>query len=203
MFTMYDSVTIDEIPAAPHAVAAYINGKYANADAARERFPHARILTISVEGDVAADCYDIENGDYNPADAPRLLKIAQDAGIWRPCFYADLSNMPAVKIALKGTVRTDIRLWVAAYAGTSLSDAAGLLAQGYDAHQFETNALGRNLDESLCDSDFFRPITKTEAVPVAEPAKPAHTVNIDVDGQKVGSVHVQFDTETNTWKTTQ
>lgn len=193
MFTMYDSVTLDQIPANPHAVASYINGKYQNYTEARAMFPHARHLGISVQGEIAAECYDIENGDYEPEDAPRLLKLAQEKGMWRPCFYADLSNMPAVKLALKGAPRKDVRLWVAAYNGTSLTTAALLLADGYDAHQFETGALGRNLDESLCQSDFFRPLppkTKEVAVPAPEPAK------VPVD------LHVTFDPGTDAWTVT-
>lgn len=154
MYTMYDSVTLDEIPSEPHAVAAYLNGRYQNLAQAHEKFPHARILSISVQGlDTVADCYDIENGDYHPDQAADLYDTAKHAGVWRPCFYADLSNMPAVKASLNKVVtqRQDIRLWVAYY------DDLPTLPHGYDAHQFTDKALGRNLDESICDSTFFQP----------------------------------------------
>lgn len=166
MFFMYDSVDLDQIPAEPHAVAAYLNGHYANVDAAREKFPHARILTISVAGDVAADCYDVEQGDYTPEDVPRLYQIAHGQGVWRPCFYASLENgMQQVKEQLNRVVteRADIRLWVAYYNG--VQD----LPAGYDAHQFTDKALGRNLDESICADTFFKPAEK----PAPKPEPPA------------------------------
>lgn len=154
MFTMYDDTNLGLIPNAPHAVAAYVNGRFANVDEARRRFPHARILGISVGGIVAADCYDIERGDYTPAQVPELYKAALDGGIWRPCFYAQLSGvMPAVRDELRPIIkdRADVRLWVAYYNGQADLPAA------YDAHQFTDRALGRSLDESICNDQFFKP----------------------------------------------
>jgi len=176
---MYDSVTVDQIPEQPHAVAGYVNGSYANVDKLKERFPDARLLTISVgASDEIADCYDIENGDYKPSDAAELYQNAVRAGVWRPCFYADLSNMPAVKKSLNTVVknRSDIRLWVALY------DNSPYLPEGYDAKQFTDKALGRNLDESICDSTFFKAVPKKVVTPVkpVEPAKPIHaTIEYD------------------------
>lgn len=197
MFTMYDSVTLDEIPHEPHAVAAYINGRYTNLAQAHERFPHARILSISVEGnDTVADCYDIENGDYHPDQAADLYRIAHAAGVWRPCFYADLSNMPEVKKSLgtiEGLTNADIRLWVAWYETTNLAVAANILSQGYDAHQFDQHALGRNLDESVCKSDFFQPAPLASAKIPDEPADVEHKVTLDVI----------FNRSKNTWQVTQ
>ena len=179
MLTMYDSVTVTDIPKEPAAVAAYINGIYKNIDEVRARFPRARILTISVTGDVVADCYDIEHGDYKASDVERLYHIAHDAGVWRPCFYAQLSGvMPQVKDELNkipGLVREDVRLWVAYYNG--LPD----LPVTYDAHQFTDHALGRNLDESICSDTFFPPASSPS----------------DVDEYKASTtVFVSFDSKT-------
>lgn len=175
MFTMYDSVDLSQIPAEPHAVAAYINGEYANYEEAKKRFPHARILRISVTGDVVADAYDIEKGDYTPDRVPTLYKLALDGGVWRPCFYAQLSGvMPHVKAALNSVVqaRKDVRLWVAYY------NEGSDLPSGYDAHQFTSSALGRNLDESICDSDFFQPV-KVAAPVKHEPWRAEVTVDTE------------------------
>lgn len=154
MLTMYDSVDLAQIPREPAAVACYINGHYANAEEAAKEFPNARLLHISVTGRVAADAYDIEKGDYTAADVAELYTIAKTANVWRPCFYADLANMPAVKEELNRVVnaREDIRLWVAYYNGTPD------IPTGYDAHQFTSSALGRNLDESICSDTFFQPV---------------------------------------------
>lgn len=175
MFVMYDSVDVGQIPNAPHAVAGYVNGNYANIDQIRKRFPRTRILEISVTGTEAHQAYDIEKGDYNPEQAGELFESAKAAGIWRPCFYADLSNMPAVKASLDPHLkeRSEVRLWVAYYNG--LAD----LPAGYDAHQFTETALGRNLDESVCADTFF------------QPAKPAP--------DKAAAAKVTFDTDSGSW----
>ena len=176
MYVMYDSVDVDQIPENPHAVAAYVNGSYANVDKVKERFPDARILTISVTNYAVADCFDIESDDYKPSDAAELYQDAVRAGVWRPCFYADLSNMPAVKKSLNTVVkdRKDIRLWVALY------DNSAYLPEGYDAKQFTDKALERNLDESICDSTFFKAAPKKVTQPVLVSTPKIHaTVEYD------------------------
>jgi hypothetical protein len=150
---MYDDTDLSLIPAMPHAVAAYINGSFANYEEARKRFPHARILSISVTGDVAADCYDLEKGDYPYDQAGHLFTIARDGGIWRPCFYFELTARQMVQDSLASQVKDakEVRQWVAYWNGhTDLPSWA-------DAHQFTNRALGRNLDESICRDDFFQP----------------------------------------------
>lgn len=178
MFLMYDAVTVGNIPNGPHAVAGYINGDFVTVPELRKRFPHARVLEISVGGIVPAHCYDIERGDYNPDQAAELFKVAHEHDIWRPCFYADLSHMPAVKASLETVIpnREAVRLWVAAWDGISQVPA------GYDAHQFTDKALGRDLDESVCLSDFFGPVK-----PAPKPDKALRAV-------------VEVDPDTNTWQ---
>jgi hypothetical protein len=151
---MYDAVEVENIPNGPHAVAGYVNGNFVTVPELRKRFPHARILEISVGGDVPAHCYDVERGDYHADECARLFKIAKEAGIWRPCFYADLSTMPAVKASLAEVVTSqeEVRLWVAAWDGVSI------VPHGYDAKQFTDKALGRSLDESILRDDFFGPV---------------------------------------------
>jgi hypothetical protein len=176
MFVMYDSVDLNQIPKQPHAIACYRNGDTANEHQARLRFPHARILPISVTGAVPCECYDIERGDYTPDHVPELLRLALHEGITRPCFYASLSVMPEIHQQLKSTgiPRTRIRLWVAYYNGN-----ADLPAE-YDAHQFTNRALGRNLDESICSDTFFAP---------ASLPKHSDTHRAEID----------YDIDTHTW----
>ena len=158
MFVMYDDVNLALIPKGPHAVASYINGQYANHTEALKMFPHARHLGISVTGIIAAQCYDVETGDYTPDHVPALFEEAKKAGVWRPCFYADLSHMPAVReqLAKVAPARGDYRLWAAYYNGQSDLPAE------YDAHQFTDRALGRSLDESICHDNFFPPLKVAE-----------------------------------------
>ncbi len=180
MFIMYDSVDISQIPNGPHAIAYYIDGHEGvhTHEQMRARFPHARLLPISTGSRVVTECYDIENGDYLPGEAGELFHIARNGGISRPCMYADLSNMPAVKASLEraGATPADVRLWVAYYNGQHD------LPTGYDAHQFTNRALGRNLDESICADTFF------------EPAKP--TVHVPQD---IARVIVAYDVDEKKW----
>jgi hypothetical protein len=157
MYIMYDTVTLDAVPNAPHAVACYRNGKYANETEARKRFPHARILPISVAGIIPCEAYDVETGDYRPDQCAELYTVARANGLTRPCFYANLSTMPAIKQSLSHVVKDpkEVRLWVAIWDGTTV------IPHGYDAKQFTDRALGRNLDESICVDDFFTPAGKT------------------------------------------
>lgn len=185
MFVMYDDTNLDNIPAEPHAVASYINGEFANHDEAQTRFPHARHLGISVTGMVAAQCYDVEKGDYSPDDVPELYKLAIEHGIWRPCFYAQLSGvMPAVRAKLNTVVssRKDVRLWVAYY------NEQHDLPPIYDAHQFTDTALGRSLDESICASDFFKPAAKPAPAPAPAPR------------EREPQARVTYDPDEHTWK---
>lgn len=176
MLTMYDSVTTNEIPAEPAAIALYLNGQYANYDEGRKLYPRARVLSVSVTGDTPADAYDIEHGDFTVADVPRLYNLARDHGVWRPCFYGSLdTTMPGIISALNtvpGMKREDIRLWVAYYNGQPD------LPRVYDAHQFTNHALGRNLDESICNDTFFQPVKPPAPVP-ADNRKAIVTVNGD------------------------
>lgn len=153
MLTMYDSTDPSVIPRDPAAVAGYINGRWPTYDAIVRRFPHARHLSITIDSHVPADVLDIEKGDALPEEAGRWVKLAAAHGIWRPCPYAPLSMMPAVieNLNRQGLGAGHRRLWVADWTGHAH------LPQGFDACQFTDRALGRNLDESLCSSHFFRP----------------------------------------------
>lgn len=167
MYLMYDDVNYDLIPANPHAVIHYINGHEGvlSEEEARKKFPHARLLGMSVTGKVPAPGYDVERGDYTPDDVPELYHIAIEGGIWRPCFYGELSGtMPEIKAKLNTVVkaRGDVRLLVADW------DDIPIIPTGYDGKQFTDKALGRSLDESILLDTFFKP-EKAEASPSAAP----------------------------------
>ena len=173
---MFDDVNYSLIPRDPHAVLYYINGRIGvrTEKEMRKEFPHARLLGISVTGDVPAEAYDIEQGDYTPSQAAGLYSTAKNHGIWRPCFYANMSTMPAVKASLNTIVkaREDVRLLVAEY------DDIPLIPPGYDGKQFTDNALGRSLDESILLTSFFPP---AKPIPTVDRTMRA-VVTVDPDG---------------------
>lgn len=161
MITMFDSVTINQIPADAQAVAGYVDGKFANLAELKDRFPHARILTIAVNAAHDADALDIEQGDATPAQAAAWFLRQKARGVNRPCLYAsafvmDTEVIPALDAA--GIGPAEIRLWSAHYTGTAHlcgPSSCRELGRTADATQFTDRALGRNLDQSLLADDFF------------------------------------------------
>lgn len=149
--TMYDSVTVAEIPAKAAAVAGYVGGKFSTFVQLLHDFPHALKLSIAVNSSENAECLDVETGDATPEEAPAWIKRQKALGVRRPCVYANESTMPAVKSAIisAGIDRSEIRLWVAHY------DGDATVPSGYDAKQYSDKALGRNLDVSVCRPNFF------------------------------------------------
>lgn len=149
--TMFDSVTISEIPHAPEAVAGYVGGHFPTFHLLRQAFPHAHLLSIAVNAGEDAECLDIETGDATPNEAPAWVRRQKRRGVHRPCLYANASTMPAVKRELlrAGILLKEVRLWVAEWTGVAHIPA------GYDACQWTDRAKGKNLDQSLCSSTFF------------------------------------------------
>lgn len=149
--TMYDSVTVSTIPGNATAVAGYVDGLFDNFGALVAAFPHAHHLSITVTPGVGAACCDCEVGDLSVGEAIGWVQFALDGGIWRPCVYANADRWE--NQGLRGALAhygNRIRRWIAAYPGTGANVPAG-----YDAHQYSDNALGRNLDASVCRDDFF------------------------------------------------
>lgn len=169
--TMFDSVDLDQIPASPQAVACYVNGRFANSAEARDRFPHAHILTIAISADADADVLDIETGDATPAQAAAWFLRQKARGVNRPCLYASASVMDTQVIPTldaAGIGPREIRLWSAHYTHTPHicgPRSCGAVSADMDGTQWTDRADGRNLDQSLLRPDFF-------AVP-APPARPA------------------------------
>lgn len=151
-FTMYDAVTITNIPADPPAVAGYINGRYVTAGALSRRFPHAKLLTISITaGDLLADFLDVETGDATPEQAVGWVKAKIKRGDYKPGVYANRSTMPRLWALLEtaGIKRNQIRLWVADWTGEPH------IPVGYDACQWH-GGMTVAYDTSLCHPGFLR-----------------------------------------------
>lgn len=150
-FSMFDAIEVSQIPANAQAVAGYIGGKWPTYGELIKRFPKAKHLSIAVFASLDAACLDIETGDASPGQAPAWVKRQKARGVKRPCLYANLSTMPAVKGALTkaGIKREDVRLWVAEWTFVPH------IPPGYDACQWTDRALGRNLDQSLCTGNFL------------------------------------------------
>ena len=175
LLAMFDSVTIDQIPAGAQAVAGYVNGLFVTAPELLARFTHGRVLTIAVSADADAECLDIEPGDAGPPDAAGWYARQRARGVTRPCLYASASAMNAgiVPVIRAGRItRSAVRLWSAHYTGTAHicgPRSCGAVSIDMDGTQWTDHAAGRNLDQSLLVADFFGSIP----APAPKPAPPA------------------------------
>lgn len=156
---MYDSVDVAAMPDGAFAYAGYVNGGYVTFAEVVERFyPRAHCFSITVTASGIAACLDVEHGDATPAQCAGWVRMMLAHGQDRPCIYANLSTMPAVKANLAGVSRASYRLWVADWT------AVQHIPAGYDACQYLSAA---NYDESMLADNFFsRPLHEAPAAPV-------------------------------------
>ena len=150
--TMYDAVTLSNIPAHPFAVAGYISGSWPTWFQLAGDFPAAHRVSIAIHLGERAMCGDFEPGDMAPSQAGEWAK--QDAGFGTPCEYGDLSNMPAIKASDAASFgsnwRAHVLLWLAWY-----RKIPGLVS-GYDAVQYDDMCRGLNLDCNTVSLAFLR-----------------------------------------------
>lgn len=73
----YDSTSAADLPADGDLYLAYLDGRFANADAVRKRFPRKPVATITVTGDTFdADMIDVEPGNVAKTKAQACAKAA-------------------------------------------------------------------------------------------------------------------------------
>jgi len=159
---MFDSVDVPEIPANAEAVAGYTSGLFPTFPVLQQQFQNAKRLSIAVTSSNDAECLDVEPGDAEPRDAPAWVRRQKERGVRKPVVYASLSTMPTILsvLAQNGISRGEVRLWSAHYTHHAhiCSPACGFGFQTRaDATQWTDEAMGRNLDQSLCDGSFFTP----------------------------------------------
>jgi hypothetical protein len=164
-FTMYDSVTVSQIPATAEAVAGYVGGQWPTYRELLVKFPHAQKLSIAISASEQARCLDVESGDATNEQAALWVKEAHARGVKRPILYTSVSNWPTLQAALEqGGVkhgwpgRRNYRRWSAHYTGKPhrCTRRCGFGFKGKaGATQWTDKALGRNLDASLCSRDFL------------------------------------------------
>ena len=165
LLTMFDSITVDHIPADAKYIALYVDGQYENLAAGKARCPHAAVLTITVNGG-DADCCDCETGDLTVSQAEVWVGGQLAKGRFRPCVYANASTWAGELGAALVKYGPRIRRWVAAYPGTGAN-----VPEGFDAHQYSDG--GGALDTSVCLVDFF-------AVKPVPPAKPHGVARVEM-----------------------
>lgn len=161
---MYDTIYNNQFPSGAQAYAAYVDGgigdqpNYSYIVAA---FPKADHLSITLSASLNADALDVEQYAAVPSDVPGWYTRQRQRGIQRPCVYASVSTiqdsiLPVLSQAK--IARSAVRLWTAHYgAGEHICgpDSCGQLSTGADGTQWTSSALGRVLDQSELQDNFF------------------------------------------------
>ncbi len=94
-FTMFDAVTIENIPSDASIVAGYVNGRWPTYNEIVARFPMAHHVSIAVNASEAADVLDVERGDAPPADAPNWVRELRNLKR-KPIVYASRDLIPTI-----------------------------------------------------------------------------------------------------------
>jgi hypothetical protein len=157
--TMFDSINLAMLPNGAAAYGGYVNGNWPTFDALKARFPSAHLLSIAVSAGADADCLDCETGDATLAQAPAWFRRQKIRGVSLPAIYTQATNLIALEriMAANRIARTQYRIWSAHYNGEHFCgpSACGYGLSAADGTQWTSNALGRNLDQSILGDAFF------------------------------------------------
>lgn len=161
---MYDDVNVSLMPKDAPAVAGYVGGKWRTYPAVRAGWPKAKHMSIAIAADEDADCLDIERLDATNAQAAAWIRHQQKLGVpnlTKPCVYTYLANAQALVNTLSkaGVKRSEYLLGTAHYTGVEhiCGPTCGLgFVEKADATQYTDRALGKSLDEWLCNPGFFK-----------------------------------------------
>ena len=156
--TMYDSISLDQFPANPEAVAGYVGGHWPTYEPLVAKFPHAYHLSIAVNAGQRARCLDCEPGDASAAQAPGWFHAHADRSQGIPVLYTSASGVAHLTETMRvaGIGRGEYLVWSAHY--TFHEHICAPEVCGYppaDATQWTDKAMGRNLDQSSCEDYFF------------------------------------------------
>lgn len=158
--TMFDSISISNMPSNAPAVAGYVGGRWPTFQYLAAHFPNAKRLSVAVASYLDADCLDIEPGDAPVSLAPAWFKRQVKRGVKKPALYTSASQVPALVATMRraGIRRDAYRIWSAHYTGHAhlCGPSCGFgITDTADATQWTDKALGRSLDQSLLTPQFF------------------------------------------------
>ena len=196
MITMYDSITVSQIPANAEAVAGYTSGHWPTYNELVQKFPHAHVLSIAVGASHAARCLDVEPGDaVTPTDRRPVGTCADFTPIVTresQVLYTSASNVNALVSTMTAAriFRNQYYIWSAHYTFHEHICSPG--ACGYpsaDATQWTDKAMGRNLDQSQCQ-DYFFGAAPAPKPPIPTPPTEEEIVAISSTVAANGTLHV-------------
>lgn len=131
--TCYDSTSANDLPAGGDLYLGYVDGRYANYDEVRARFPHKPVARITVTGRTFdADMADVETGDLTPASGATWAKGKIARGQF-PVLYFPESSRGQVLAALHaaGVDSSKVGLFPAQYDGKAALNQTGDVGKQY------------------------------------------------------------------------
>lgn len=170
--TMYDAVTVANIPAGAVMVAGYVDGRYANLAAMRVRFPHAVVVGIATRASrhgTDAPVLDVEKGDATPGEAPGWATAQRRIGV-DPTVYCNTSTWPAVKAAFAAAGVAPPHYWVAQYDGNPAIPPGAVAKQYSSPGPFDISSVADHWPgiDTGADMSTNSPLTSADGDTVAE-----------------------------------
>lgn len=129
----YDSTTASDLPSDGDLYLAYADGRYANVDKVKARFPRKPVVRITVTGRTFdAEMADVEAGDLSPASGAVWAKGKLTRGEF-PTLYFPESSRSAVIAALKanGVDPSHVGMFPAQYNGRAQLNQPGDMGKQY------------------------------------------------------------------------
>jgi hypothetical protein len=121
LISMFDSVTVGDLPRGELAYAGYVDGQWPTWDELRAWAPRARLVSIAVHPASRALILDVESGDAGPQDVAGFVRAGHERGLWAPGFYTSLVNVGEVldRLHSAGIPRNRFRVWTAHWTGVA------------------------------------------------------------------------------------
>ncbi|RKE23518.1 peptidoglycan-binding protein [Streptomyces sp. TLI_171] len=127
--TMYDAVTVSNIPSDAEMVAGYVDGQFANMTEMTARFPQAVRVPIAVFASTDAGVVlDVEPGDAEVGQAPGWVQRRRQAGV-DPTVYCDSGRWPQVLSAFDNAGVPQPHYWIAQWDGDATIPAGAVAKQ--------------------------------------------------------------------------
>ncbi|MEY9937281.1 hypothetical protein [Streptacidiphilus sp. MAP5-3] len=165
--TMYDAVTVANLPAGAPLYAGYVDGNYANVTEMRAKYPHATIVEIAVFASTnAGHVLDVETGDATPTEAPGWVLRRRAAGV-DPSVYCNTSTWPAVRAAFQAVRVPEPHYWVAQYDGDLTIPTGAVAKQFADPGPYDISSVA-DYWPGIDPQETDMPLTAADAALVAE-----------------------------------
>ncbi|WP_234341723.1 peptidoglycan-binding protein [Streptomyces sp. NRRL S-646] len=130
--TMYDSTEPSKIPSGATMVAGYVDGKYANMDKMKTRFPHSKRISIAISRHTKGQVLDVEPNCCWPPEGAIFWCTHTMAGTPNNelTVYCNTSTWPQVRAEFHKHGVSEPNYWVAHYDGVA-QIPAGAIAKQY------------------------------------------------------------------------